>query len=113
MYRYTDNNVFSFYFLGNSGNEIPVSHWGELQNDFFSQLSILMELQENDLADYTEFTCEVESLEILKLKDFEKKILELPDIYPYEIFIKSDGVLTQNTLNLNTGFMILVQMAQG
>ena len=46
MYRYTDNDVFSFYFLGNSGNEIPVSHWGELQNDFFSQLSILMELQE-------------------------------------------------------------------
>lgn len=104
MYRYTDNDVFSFYFLGNSGNEIPVSHWGELQNDFFSQLSILMELQENDLADYTEFTCEVESLEILKLKDFEKKILELPDIYPYEIFIESDGVLTQNTFKFKYGF---------
>ena len=90
-------NKFSFYFLDNSGNKIPVSNWEELQLEFLSQLAILNELQDNGLADYTEYSCEVDSLEILKLSDIDKQILDLHNSYPYEIFIESDGVLSQNT----------------
>ena len=90
MFKYTfDNNNFSFYFLNKSGNKIPVSNWEELQLEFLSQLAILNELQDNGLADCTEYSCEVDSLEILKLSDIDKQILDLPNSYPYEIFIES------------------------
>ena len=105
MFRYTNNNDnFSFHFLNEAGNKIPVTKWEELQIDFLSQLAILNELQDNGLADYTEYSCEVESLEILKLSDIDKQILDLPNSYPYEIFIESDGGLSQNTFKFKYGF---------
>ena len=92
-----DCNKFSFYFLNEFGNKVPVSDWEELQSEFLSQLAILNELQDNGLADCSEKACEVESINILKLNEIDKQILALPNPYPYEIFIESDGVLSQNT----------------
>lgn len=104
MLKYSCNKNFSFYFLNQSGNKIPVSNWTELQLEFLSQLAILNELQDNGLADCTEYSCEVDSLEILKLSDIDKQILDLPNSYPYEIFIESDGVLSHNTFKFKYGF---------
>jgi SNF2 family DNA or RNA helicase/HJR/Mrr/RecB family endonuclease len=102
-YKHNQNN-FSFYFLNQSGNKIPISNWEELQLEFLSQLAILNELQDNGLADCTEYSCEVDSLEIVKLSDIDKQILDLPDHYPYEIFIESNGILSQNTFKFKYGF---------
>jgi HJR/Mrr/RecB family endonuclease len=102
--KYNCSNNFSFYFLNKSGNKIPVSNWEELQLEFLSQLAILKELQDNGLADYTEYSCDIESIEILKLSEIDKQILDLPNSYPYEIFIESDGVLSQNTFKFKYGF---------
>lgn len=102
--KYNCNNNFSFYFLNQSGSKIPVSNWDELQLEFLSQLAILNELQDNGLADYTETTCEVECINIVKLSEIDKQILDLPNSYPYEIFIESDGVLSQNTFKFKYGF---------
>ncbi|WFB65017.1 SNF2-related protein [Sphingobacterium sp. WM] len=105
MFRYTQKNKkFSFYFLHNSGNKITVSDWGKLQSEFLSQLAILNELHDNGLADYTENSCEVESIDILKLNDIDKLILELPNSYPYEILVESDGTLTHNSFKFKYGF---------
>lgn len=105
MFRYTyDNNNFSFYFLNQLGNKISISNWEELQLEFLSQLAILNELQDNGLADYTETTCEVGCINIVKLSDIDKQILDLPNSYPYEIFIESDGVLSQNSFKFKYGF---------
>ena len=105
MFSYTYNNsFFSFYFLNELGSKIPVSNWEELQLKFLSQLAILNELQDNGLADYTEYSCEVDSLEILKLSEIDKQILDLPNSYPYEIFIEPDGTLTHNTFKFKYGF---------
>jgi HJR/Mrr/RecB family endonuclease len=102
--KFNYNNNFSFYFLNQSENKIPVSNWEELQSEFLSQLAIFSELQDNGLADYTEYYCEVDSIQILKLSDIDKQILDLPNSYPYEIFIESDGVLSQNTFKFKYGF---------
>ncbi len=99
-----DCNKFSFYFLNEFGNKVPVSDWEELQSEFLSQLAILNELQDNGLADCSEKACEVESINILKLNEIDKQILALPNPYPYEIFIESDGVLTHNTFQFKYGF---------
>ena len=103
--KYTfDNKFFSFFFIDNSGSVIPVFDWAKLQLEFLSQLAIINELQDNGFADYTENTCEIQCIEILKLSDIDKQILDLPKDYPYEIFIESDGVLSQNTFKFKYGF---------
>ena len=103
MFRYIyDNNRFSFYFLNESGSKFPVSEWEKLQSEFLSQLAILTELHDNGLADYTENSCEIESIDILRLNDIDKQILDLPNSYPYEIFVESDGTLTHNSFKFNS-----------
>ncbi len=105
MFRYThNNNIFSFYFLNESGSKVPVSEWGILQTEFLSQLAILTELHDNGLADYTENSCEIESIDVLRLNDIDKQILDLPNSYPYEIFVESDGTLTHNSFKFKYGF---------
>ncbi|WP_312090716.1 SNF2-related protein [Chryseobacterium sp.] len=99
-----DNNKFSFYFLNESGSKVPVSEWEKLQTEFLSQLAILTELHDNGLADYIENSCEVESIDILRLNDIDKQILDLPNTYPYEIFVESDGTLTHNSFKFKYGF---------
>lgn len=104
IFKYNSDNSFSFYFLNKSGNKIPVSDWEELQAEFLSQLAILNELHDNGLADYTENSCEIENIYVLRLSEIDKQILDLPNLYPYEIFIESDGVLTQNAFKFKYGF---------
>jgi SNF2 family DNA or RNA helicase/HJR/Mrr/RecB family endonuclease len=97
-------NKFSFYFINEIGIKMPFTDWEKLQTEFLSQLAILNELLDNGLADYTENTCDVESINILRLSEIDKQILELPNIYPYEILIESDGVLTNSTFKFRYGF---------
>lgn len=105
MFRYIHgNNNFSFYFLSESGGKIPVPEWEKLQTEFLSQLAILKELHDNGFAEYKENSCEVESIHILRLNDIDKLILELPNSYPYEIFVESDGTLTHNSFKFKYGF---------
>lgn len=105
IFKYThDTNGFSFFFVNESGINIPVSDWEELQSEFLSQLAILEELHDNGLADFTENTCEVENIDILRLSEIDKQILELHNVYPYEIFVESDGILTQNSFKFKYGF---------
>lgn len=99
-----DSDRFSFYFLEESGNKLPVSKWEKLQTDFLSQLVILMELHDNGFASFTDYTCEVESINILNLNYIDKQILDLPNGYPYELFVESEGVLTQSSFKFKYGF---------
>jgi HJR/Mrr/RecB family endonuclease len=99
-----DNSRFSFYFLNESGSKVYVSKWEKLQAEFLSQLAILTELHDNGLADYTENSCDIETIDIVRLSELDKQILDLPKIYPYEIFVESDGTLTHNSFKFKYGF---------
>ncbi|MFD1165401.1 SNF2-related protein [Sphingobacterium daejeonense] len=99
-----DSNRFSFYFLNESGSKVPVSEWEKLQTEFLSQIAILTELHDNGLADYTDKSCKIESIYILRLNDIDKQILDLPNSYPYDIFVESDGTLTHNSFKFKYGF---------
>jgi len=101
---HTYNKNFSFYIQNNDGFRIPISNWEDLKNDFLAQLSILYELHDNGSADLSIDSCEVETFEILKLSEINKQILGLPDEYPYEIYIQSDGQLNQNSFKFKYGF---------
>lgn len=102
-YKYI-NKKFIFSFETDLGYFIPVSDWEKLNYEFLSQLAILKELHENGFADYTDNSCEVDVIHILKLNEIDKLILDLPNNYPFEIFIESDGVLSHNTFKFKYGF---------
>ena len=105
MFKY-NNEILSveFYFVDLEQNKISVSNWHMLEAEYLSQLAILNELHDNGSAEFTENSCDVNIFTILKLSDIDKLILGLPDFYPYEIFVESDGTLTQSTFKFKYGF---------
>lgn len=103
-FSYTYSKNFSFSIQDNDGCIIPISIWEDVKDEFLSQFSILYELHDNGSAEFSDNSCEVEILEILKLSEISKQILGLPDEYPYEIYIQSDGQLNQNSFKFKYGF---------
>jgi SNF2 family DNA or RNA helicase len=103
-FKYTYTNRFSFFIIDDEGEKIPVSNWSNYQNDFLAQFSILYELSDNGLASLTMNSCEVDTSEVLALSEFSKQILELPDEYPFDIYVQSDGQLNQNSFKFKYGF---------
>lgn len=105
IFKYINhNNNFSFFFQNQLGVKVSVSDWEVLQTEFLSQIAILKELHDNGLADTTENSYKVESLSIVRLSEIDKQILGLPNDYPFEIFIESNGTLTHNSFKFKYGF---------
>ena len=104
MFSWQHHITFSFFILDKSGNKISVSDWQQIQDDYLPQLSILNELCDNGFAEHTTHTCEVEASEILNLDEIDKQLLCLPNRYPYEIYIQSDGQLNQPNFKFKFGF---------
>jgi HJR/Mrr/RecB family endonuclease len=90
--------------VGEGERLFEVADWQELQQAFLSQLSILKELNDNGSAEFTNNTCEVECIHIVQLNEIDKQILGLPNAYPCEIYVESDGVLTQSNFKFKYGF---------
>jgi len=104
MFSWQYDSVFLFSILDETGMKIPVSKWSEIHDIYLSQLFILNEFVDNGLGIYTFDTCEIDTLGVLRLSDIDKKILALPDHYPYEIYIESDGQLNENSFRFRYGF---------
>ena len=104
MFNWKLHNSFSFFLHNETGDQIPVSSWGQYQESYLSQFSILNELADNGFAEFTAESCEVEIIEILNLSEIDKQVLFLPSNYPYEIYIQSNGQLNQNSFKFNFNF---------
>jgi SNF2 family DNA or RNA helicase/HJR/Mrr/RecB family endonuclease len=104
MLKYSINNVFAFYILNEKGEKVSITDWKKYEANYLSQLSILYELIENGNANIVNDICEVAIIDVLKLSEISKQILGLPDEYPYEIYIQSDGQLNQNSFKFKYGF---------
>lgn len=104
MFRWKLHNNFSFYLLDDLGNLVTVQDWPAYKERYLSQFSILYELLDNGFAHPTVNTCEVEVDQLLNLNEIDRKVLGMPDTYPYEIYIQSNGQLNQNTFQFLYGF---------
>ncbi len=106
MRLHYENNItfFSFQILDESSRLIPIIEWGNFQSEFYSQLSIINELYENGSADYSETECRISVTELLSLSEIDQRILGLPNLYPFEIYIESDGNLKGKDFKLKYGF---------
>lgn len=104
MVRWEFKNNFLFILSDKNDNIIHTSKWPEFAKENISQFAILKELIENGFGEMREYEYEIDVYEILNLSDIDKKILDLPSQYPYEIYITSIGQLNQNTFMMKYGF---------
>lgn len=95
--KWSYNNKFIFTFFDREKNQVSFSCFDSFSTTNFSQFSILNELVENGLAEIQNGSVHVETLQILSLEEIDKCILNLPDLYPYELVIRSFGQLNQDT----------------
>jgi len=103
--RYNHNKESFSFFLQNESNEIvPFVEWDRYTSDFLSEISILNELKDNGFAQLSDNHLIIDNPEILSLNYYDKQILGLPNNYPYEIYIESDGILTHESFKFKYGF---------
>lgn len=104
MFKWNLHKQFSFFLLDEYNGKVPFSKWSEYQEQHLSQLSILFELIDNGFATCKKYSCDCEIEDILNLTEIEQQILNLPPLYPYEIYIQSNGQLNQKIFKFNYGF---------
>ncbi len=103
-FTFSKKNTCSFTLTDSNEELIKVKNWHVHQEQFQAQFHVLNELVENGFADEHEYSVDIEPTELLNLSRINKQILDLPEEYPFEIFIQSDGQLNQNTFRFRYGF---------
>lgn len=106
MIRYNINNdEFSFYIENEDGSILSVSEWNKVKSKYISELAILSTFHENGLASISDKSLNLSIEDVLNLNEIEKKILGLPDPYPFEIVIDFDHN-GQGVADLNSKFIV-------
>jgi hypothetical protein len=91
----------------NSGHFLNLTDWTDpFLNPDYAACMILWELYENGQAQADEDTILVQYSELVRLNPEEKKLLELPHLYPFDIQIDSRGIPTDPDFRLQYGFFI-------
>ncbi len=103
MFKWKFDQVFLFAIQSKDGGLLPIVEW-EQEKSYTAHKAILDELAENGFAEVKETCYEVHPEDIYQLADFERQVLELPDFYPYEIYVQADGMLNQATFKYKYGF---------
>ena len=94
-----------FFYVEENAVLIPVKNWISMSSgEISAQTLLLKEIFENGKADYDEYNIIVSHEEICLLDSIDKQILNLPNNYPFDIYIISNGQLNQKDFQLNYGF---------
>lgn len=126
MFKWRYNNKFSFSIESSNGEVVKFSEWNKFNSEYLSELSILQDLIENEEAIVSEYFVEVDAENILSLDfidteslclpnelkslkalssfDLNKKLLGLPEPYPFSILIEPDGIMSQKSFKFKYGF---------
>lgn len=103
MFKSSYDTSFIFKIIEND-KVIPTQLWGNYEETYLSEISILNEFFDNGLAEKTIDAIIVSCENIYQLSDIEKQILDLPKFYPFELYIESEGELHNNDFKFKLGF---------
>lgn len=104
MFKWDYNNNFIFFIVDENNDKVLTSDWERFKNVYLSELQIIFELIDNGFAKTNNDSCICDANVILDLSDLDKQILGLPENYPYEIYIQSDGQLNQDSFKFKYAF---------
>lgn len=126
MFKWSYNNKFLFSIESSNGEVVKFSEWDKFNTENLSELSILQDLIENEEAIVSEYFVEVDAENILSLDlidteslcipdelkslkaissfDLNKKLLGLPEPFPFSISIESNEPMGQKSFKFKYGF---------
>lgn len=103
MFKYIiRENEFRFSITSEDGSFIKTTNWANLKSKYLSEISIIKTLLDNGIAYLSDESVNIQIEEVLNLDEIDRKILGLPDNYPFEIVIElnhnGQGVADINAL---------------
>ena len=104
MLKWKFDNGFIFSIENEKENKLPVNQWPSVEKNYISELSLINELRDNGFTEETSTTVTVPTEEALVLGEVDKAILNLPNSFPYVVYIEPDGVLHQSNFSFKYGF---------
>lgn len=85
---FVSENEFQFRITNEEGDFIKTSNWANVKSNYLSEFSIVKTLLDNGIAELSEESINVRIEDILSLDEIDRKILGLPDNYPFEIVVE-------------------------
>ncbi len=104
MFKYQNKEYGFLFSLEVEGSQVEYTEWEKYEEEFITQISILNALIDNGYADATEEGCLVGFENIYELDSIDLEVLEIPDFYPFELYIQANGQLNEESFLLEYNF---------
>lgn len=104
MLKWEFDNRFNFRIENEDYRKIALNQWKAYEKEHLNELAILNEFRDNGFAEESDYYLKIETEAILNLSDVDKACLNLPDSYPFVIYIEPNGILHQSTFTFKYGF---------
>ncbi|MFR9543230.1 MAG: hypothetical protein SNH27_14390 [Rikenellaceae bacterium] len=91
--KYTDEGVKFSLKRDTDDQLIPINDWQESDGAFY--ISSLQSLVDNGSGEKDEYSYLIPYIALYELDVIEREMLDLPSLYPYEIYIQQDGLITR------------------
>ncbi|MGL4851030.1 MAG: SNF2-related protein, partial [Phocaeicola sp.] len=103
LIRNIKNGNYCFTLMNNGGNNlIPISEW--LSTSGVSYLEPLQSLVDNGYGESDDYEFQIPFIHIYELDSIEREMIEFPTLYPYEIYIQQDGLITRPDFRYKVSF---------
>ena len=102
MFEYTIQKQ-SFVFLCKE-NETPIGIDSWVDNGYSLYYGSLQELVDNGFGEATETEYHIPFLGIYELDELEREAFGLPPMYPFDLYIESEGIITRPNFKYQYSF---------
>lgn len=102
MFKSIINKKQFVFFCEENGCSINISSW--LEKGYAQYYSSLQELVDNGLGEATETEFLIPHLSIYELYELDKEVLGLPPLYPFDLYVQSDGLITHPSFKYTYSF---------
>lgn len=102
MFKWNLCNGFFKFNVEENGSIIDISSW--VGNDYQRHFGALQELVDNGMGICTDTEYHIPYRSIYELAEIDREILDIPPIYPFDIYIQTDGIITKSGFKYNYSF---------
>lgn len=89
------------------GTSLPTGEWHQLEETRHAQRWwLLRELVDNGQASLEETSVDVPNEEVVRLSRSDQQLLQLPDVYPFDIRLDASGALHQDNFRYDIGYFV-------
>ncbi len=105
MFQWINNKVIGFCLQEEGEGLIKVENWDKYVDKYLSQYSIIKELIDNNIYEADDYFVYPPLASVLSLSINDKGILNLPDPYPFVIYLESESTLNSQDFKIKYRFL--------